>query len=100
MRRSTILIPAGVLAVAGGLTGAVLWLTQPTYDDRVNDCARALKEPHTERGEGRPEECVGVKDGDFSALVVDAALDESGWVDENGDFDKNKMLDDVGGDLP
>ncbi|GGV36670.1 hypothetical protein AB0I84_49160 [Streptomyces spectabilis] len=62
MRRSTVLIPAGVLAVAGGLTGLVLWLNQPSYDDRVNDCVAALKD-RPQGDEAEPEACEEAKGG-------------------------------------
>ncbi|QCX81640.1 hypothetical protein C9F11_40290 [Streptomyces sp. YIM 121038] len=81
MRRSTILIPTGVLAVAGVLTGTVLWLTPPSYDssydDRVQDCAHALRERNDAGAEGRPEVCEGVKRKDYAALVADVGHERS-----------------------
>ncbi|WP_030674401.1 hypothetical protein [Streptomyces sp. NRRL B-1347] len=62
MRRSTVLIPTGVVAVAGGLTGLILWLNQPSYDDRVDDCVAALKD-RPEGDKAKPEACEEVKDG-------------------------------------
>ncbi|MCI3935253.1 hypothetical protein [Streptomyces sp. AN091965] len=81
MRRSTILIPTGVLAVAGVLTGTVLWLAppsyDPSYDDRVQDCAHALRERYAAGDEGRPGACDGVQRKDYAALVADVGRERS-----------------------
>ncbi|MFJ7049029.1 hypothetical protein ACIQVC_37325 [Streptomyces sp. NPDC101112] len=95
MRRITAICSAAGVAVAAIATGTVVWLSQPSYDDVVADCAAALKAQYKAGGKGKPDKCAEVKDDDYDALVVQASLDNLGWTDENGEFDKNKMLDDV-----
>ncbi|MFJ3289973.1 hypothetical protein ACIPMW_32395 [Streptomyces sp. NPDC086669] len=41
----------------------------------------------------RPTECEGLSDDDYTTLVTAKAIDGLGWTDENGEFDKTKMLD-------
>ncbi|MEI5099391.1 hypothetical protein RB200_13285 [Streptomyces sp. PmtG] len=93
MRRSTVLIPTGVLAVAGTLTGLALWLTQPSYADRVQDCAHALKSQHTRAPAEPPGACAGVKADDYAELVTEAEREGRGGVDEKGRFEEDEHPD-------
>jgi hypothetical protein len=95
MRRTTALITTAALAVAGGVTATVIWLQQPSYEETVSSCKTALAEQYKNDGKGKPKACGDVKKDDYDALVLDAALGDLGWTDENGDFDKNKMLEDT-----
>ncbi|MFJ4515212.1 hypothetical protein [Streptomyces sp. NPDC088816] len=95
MRRRTLLITAATVAVAGIITGLVVWLSHPSYDDVVKGCATALKEQYAQDGQGKPDACHDVKADDYSALVLQAAMGDLGWLDDDGKFDKNKMIDDV-----
>jgi hypothetical protein len=36
-----------------------------------------------------------VKDDDYDALVLDAAIDDLGWTDKEGNFEEGEMLEDV-----
>lgn len=94
MSRKTLLISAAVLAVAGIITGLVLWLSQPSYDEIVKGCQKALAKQYAEDGKGKPAACNDVKDDDYNALVLHAAMGDLGWLDDDGNFDKNKMLED------
>lgn len=100
MRRTTALISAAAVAVAGGITGTVIWLSQPSYDDIVMDCQKALKEQYERDGRGKPSACKDVEEGDYTYLVANAAMDDLGWTDDEGNFDKNKMLEDTLNDTP
>ncbi|MFD9887647.1 hypothetical protein ACFWZT_39975 [Streptomyces alboflavus] len=73
MRRSTVFIPTSTLTIAAGITGLILWLNHSSYEDRVEDCARALEQQYAEGGTGRPGTCDGVRKDDYAALVADAA---------------------------
>ena len=86
--RRTILLAACLLAVAGCSSG-------PSYEETVKKCTAALAAQYKADGKGKPSECDGVKKDDYDALVLDAAMGDLGWTDENGDFDENKMLDSV-----
>ncbi|MGP2437954.1 hypothetical protein [Streptomyces sp. JW3] len=94
MRRAIALIAGGALILAGGVTGTAIWLSQPSYDDIAADCAAAL----TERAEGnkaKPSACHGVNEDDYQALVMSAVIDDLGWIDEEGNVDKNEILKDA-----
>ncbi|MFD5697461.1 hypothetical protein [Streptomyces lasiicapitis] len=97
MRRTTILISTGALTVAGGITGLILWLNQPSYDDRVQDCAAALKE-RAEGDKTKPDACEEVKDDDYMALVLSTAID--GLPEKDRDtldyFDDGSINDSIG----
>ncbi|MEU7962379.1 hypothetical protein AB0D09_02750 [Streptomyces sp. NPDC049097] len=95
MRRTTALISAAVVAVAGGITGTVIWLSQPSYDDIVKDCAHALVAQSKAGGSGKPDACRDVKEDDYAALSMSQAINDLGWTDENGDFDENRMIEDT-----
>lgn len=95
MRRTTAIISTAALTTAAAITGATIWLTQPSYDDIVKSCTDALTQQYKDNGKGRPDACNDVKDDDYNALVVNAAMGDLGWLNDDGDFDKNKMLDDV-----
>jgi hypothetical protein len=81
-------ITAGALATGGG----IYWLTRPSYNDIVKDCQQALVAQYKADGKGKPSACNDVHDDDYDALVLNAAMGNLGWLDGDGNFDKNKML--------
>ncbi|MFI0961809.1 hypothetical protein ACH4S8_10440 [Streptomyces sp. NPDC021080] len=91
-RRRDLIVAA---AVAGALAigGAVYWIARPSYDDIVRGCQRALVAQYEADGRGRPSACDGVKGDDYDALVLNAALGNLGRLDDDGTFDKDKMLE-------
>jgi hypothetical protein len=93
--RRTTLITAAAVTVVALIAGLAYWITQPSYDDVVKDCKTALAKQYTRDGKGRPADCKDVHDDDYDALVLDASLNHLGWTDDDGNFDKNKMLDSV-----
>lgn len=95
MRRTTAIITTSAVVVAGGITGTVVWLSQPSYDDIVKGCAKALAAQSKVGGKGKPAACNDVKKGDYDALVLSSVIDGFGWTDKDGNFDENKMLDDA-----
>lgn len=95
MRRRTTIIGTATLAVAGAATGLGIWLSQPSYDDVVKGCEKALAAQYKAGGKGKPAACSGVKDDDYTVLVAQAAMGHLGWLDDDGKFDENKMLDSV-----
>ncbi|OQR65971.1 hypothetical protein B6E66_01255 [Streptomyces maremycinicus] len=100
MRCTTALITGAAVAIAVGITGTVIWLVQPSYDDVVKDCQEALVAQSEAGGKGKPDACKDVKDDDYSALVLNNAIGDLGWTDEDGNFDKNKMIEDTLNDTP
>lgn len=89
MRHSVTALLAAALLLAGTAVGC-----SKSYDETVKDCVSALKE-RADGDKSKPDACDGVKDDDYSALVVSQALEGSGWVDENGDVDMEKLLNDA-----
>lgn len=88
MRRITILL-ATCLLLAGAAVGC-----SKSYDETVNDCVAALKE-RAEGDDAKPDACEGVKEDDYTALTLSQMLDDNEWVDEDGDVDMGKILEDA-----
>lgn len=53
------------MAVAGGITGTAVWLTQPSYDAIVKGCTRALALQSKVGAKGKPAACDDVKTDDY-----------------------------------
>ncbi|MEU4142310.1 hypothetical protein [Streptomyces parvulus] len=92
MKRRTIAIVAAALVVAGAVAGLVLWLSQPSYDEIADTCLTALKE-RPEGVKAKPEACDGLTKEDYDALALSQVLGDLGWADDEGRFDKNRMLE-------
>ncbi|MFE2560945.1 MULTISPECIES: hypothetical protein [Streptomyces] len=83
----TLLLAAGATACSSG----------PTYDESVKLCRKALvAQPEGETG--KPKECEPLNEDDYGTVKMSAVIDRLGWTDENGQFDKNKMLEDTAND--
>ena len=93
MRRRTAIISAAAVAIVGAATGLAVWLSQPSYDDVVKGCKKALTAQMKADGSGKPKACAGVKKDDYAEIAASVAMGHLGWLDGNGDFDENKMLD-------
>lgn len=93
-RRAIAMLAAAVVAVAAGITGLVIWLAQPSYDDIAENCVAALKE-RAEGDTAKPEVCEGLAEDDYDALLLSHIMGDLGWTDEEGRFDKNRMLEDT-----
>jgi hypothetical protein len=88
MRRTAVLL-ATVLLLAGAAAGC-----SKSYDDTVSDCTQALKD-RPKGDKAKPGACKDVKQDDYDALLMAHVLDDLGWVDEDGNVDKNEMLEDA-----
>ncbi|GES27971.1 hypothetical protein AB0G60_02390 [Streptomyces angustmyceticus] len=77
----------GVILLAGLTAGC-----SQSYDEMATDCLAALK-ARPDGDKAKPSECEGLKRKDYTALVASVAIDGLGWTDEDGKFDKQKMLD-------
>jgi hypothetical protein len=87
MRIRTAITAAALLAGLTSVTGC-----GQSYEELTQDCLKALK-ARPEGDKSKPAECEGVKRKDYLTLVMSVAIDDLGWTDEDGKFDKNKMLD-------
>ncbi|WP_331724432.1 hypothetical protein OG416_36775 (plasmid) [Streptomyces longwoodensis] len=76
-RHLTALIIAGTLIVAASVTSLVIWLNEPSYDDVVKDCQKALVSQSKAGEKGKPGACKDVKDDDYTALVMNNAIKRS-----------------------
>ncbi|MFB7245652.1 hypothetical protein ACFCYX_24715 [Streptomyces populi] len=92
-RRRRNLIVAVAVAGALAVGGIIYWAGRPSYNDIVKGCQRALVAQYEADGRGKPSACDGVKGDDYDALVLGAAMGDLGWLDDDGDFDKDKMLE-------
>jgi hypothetical protein len=61
---------------------------------------KALAEQSKAGKKSKPDACEDVKKDDYGALVVSNAINDLGWTDDEGNFDKNKMLEDGLNDRP
>ena len=101
MRRRTTIITAAAITVAGAGTGLGIWLAQPSYDDMVKDCQKALTPSATKTH--RPDACEGVKQDDYDTLLMawtlknaikDMPKDERDTLDYYDDGSVNGSLTD------
>jgi hypothetical protein len=101
-RRTIAIISVAALAVAGLVTGLVIWLLQPSYDDIVKDCQKALAAQSKAGGEGKPSACKDVKKDDYGALVLSNAFNNLPQKDQDilDYYDDGSVNDSIGGDTP
>lgn len=63
------------------------------YDGVAKDAADTVEKKTKEGGKGRPEACEPLNEDDYSALLMAKAIGSLGWTDEDGQFDKLKMVE-------
>jgi hypothetical protein len=100
IRRTTAIIGAAAITAAGTITGVIIWLAQPSYNDILEDCEKALVAQSKAGGKGKPSACKDVKEDDYDLLVVSNAINDLGWTDDESNFDENEMLEDALTDTP
>ncbi|MFC9821409.1 hypothetical protein ACFWG6_31015 [Streptomyces erythrochromogenes] len=79
------------VALAAGLLLATGCNSQPTYDESVQACIKAIKARPAD-DKAKPKPCEPLKEDDYTILVGSKVIDDLGWIDENGNVDVNKML--------
>ncbi|MEU3743517.1 hypothetical protein AB0E78_41550 [Streptomyces sp. NPDC032198] len=62
--------------------------------DAVEKKAKEVERDAKEAGERRPEACEPLLKVDYTALLMARTIGGLGWTDGDGEFDKNKMLED------
>lgn len=65
-----------------------------SYEDKTTACITAVKE-RTDPDGTRPAACDGISDEDYATIVFGNAIDDLGWTDDEGRFDKNKMIEET-----
>jgi hypothetical protein len=62
------------------------------YASVARDAADTLEKKTKAGGESQPEACESLSEDDYNALVMATAIGGLGWTDEDGKFDKLKMV--------
>lgn len=91
MRHTAAVLLATVLL----LSGTAGCSDSKSQDEIAADCTAALKDRAKDDKE-KPKDCEGLSEDDYSTLLMSYVLtDDLGWVDEDGDVDENRMLEDA-----
>lgn len=83
MKRRATIIGVAAVSVAASITMLIVWLMQPSYDDIVKDCQKALAAQSAAAGEGKPSACQDVEEDDYMGLVVGQAFDDLPQEDQD-----------------
>ena len=67
------------------------------YDSVAKDAFDMLDKKTKEGGKGRPKGCGSLSEDDYTKLLTAKAIDGLGWTDEDGRFDKLKMVESLNG---
>ncbi|WP_053849528.1 hypothetical protein [Streptomyces sp. NRRL B-24085] len=67
------------------------------YESVANDAFDALDKKSKAGGKGRPGACKPLAEDDYTALLAAKAIDGLGWTSKDGQFDKLKMVESLGG---
>lgn len=59
----------------------------------ATDCQKALAAGANTTKTERPDACKGLSQDDYDTLVISQSLKDSGVVDDDGNVDMNKLLD-------
>ncbi|WP_151898280.1 hypothetical protein [Streptomyces sp. C8S0] len=85
---------AAIALLLATLTGCSSSEQPKTQDEIAARCAPALK-ARPEGDTSKPKECEGLTTDNYDLLVVSSAVDELGWIDDNGNVDMDKLLQDT-----
>lgn len=66
------------------------------YQGVAKDAFDTVEKKTKEGGTSRPEACEPLSDDDYRVLLMAKAIGGLGWTDEDGQFDKLKMLESLG----
>ena len=67
------------------------------YEGVAKDAFDAVGEKIEENGDDRPEACESLSGDDYTTIHTAKVIDGLGWTDEDGKFDKLKMVESLGG---
>lgn len=66
------------------------------YEGVAKEAHDTAERKFTESGKDRPEACESLSEDDYTALRTAKVIDGLGWTDEDGKFDKLKMVEGLG----
>lgn len=66
------------------------------YEAAAKEAYEATEAKFTGGGKDRPEACKSLSEDDYTALQTAKVIDGLGWTDEDGKFDKLKMVKGLG----
>ncbi|MFI6854500.1 hypothetical protein [Streptomyces sp. NPDC050416] len=66
------------------------------YEGVARDALDTVEKKTKEGGKDRPEACEPLSKDDYTALLTAKAIDGLGWTDNDGQFDKLKMVESLG----
>lgn len=86
--RRTAAVVAGLMLLAG---------CGQSYEDKVEACTKAVRahdfNTHPLSEGERVSGCGDLKEEDYNTIVLHNVMGDLGWLDDEGNFDKNKMLE-------
>lgn len=62
------------------------------YQSPAKDAADTLEKKTQEGGKSRPKACEPLSEDDYTALLTAKTINGLGWTDEDGQFNKLKMV--------
>jgi hypothetical protein len=79
------------------LDKALASMVRSGYESAANKAFATLDKKAKEGGKSRPEACKPLSEDDYTALQMATAINGLGWMGKDGQFDKLKMVDGLGG---
>jgi hypothetical protein len=72
-------------------------MVRSNYESVANNAFDTLDKKTKAGGKDRPGACKSLSGDDYTALLAAKAINGLGWTDKDGQFDKLKMVDSLGG---
>jgi hypothetical protein len=79
--------------VVEALDQTLAGMVRSGYERVAKKAYRTMEMKTEEGGEDRPEACEPLSEDDYTTLQMATAIDGLGWTDNDGQFDKLKMVD-------
>ncbi|MEU0032340.1 hypothetical protein [Streptomyces sp. NPDC006335] len=72
-------------------------MVRSDYASVAKDAADKVEEKTKEGGKSRPDGCEALSEDDYTVLLMAKAIGGLGWTGKDGQFDKLKMVEGLGG---
>lgn len=93
MRNRTTAAALAIVCLA--LAGTAACSSKPSQAEIAKRCQAALHAQDENGEKGKPKDCDGLSEDDYTALVTQNAVNDLGWTDGSGSFDPSKMIQDT-----